>query len=53
MTATGIPGAGPRGVLRMTRVQDQLARVLDHSDADEPSGTAPDRPGLPRLGRVP
>ena len=23
----------------MTRVQDQLARVLEHSDADEPSGS--------------
>ena len=33
------PRAGPGGVLRMTWVQDQLAHVLDHSDADEPSGT--------------
>ena len=39
MTATGIPGAGPSGVLRMTWVQDQLAHVLEHSDVDEPSGT--------------
>ena len=39
MTATGISGAGPGGVLRMTRVQDQPARVLEHSDADEPSGS--------------
>jgi hypothetical protein len=39
MTATGISGAGPGGVLRMTRVQDRPARVLEHSDAGEPSGT--------------
>ena len=39
MTATGIPGAGPGGVLRMTWVQDRPARVLEHSDTDEPSGS--------------
>jgi hypothetical protein len=39
MTATSIPAAGPSGVLRMTWVRDQLAHVLDHSEADEPSGT--------------
>ncbi len=39
MTATGIPGAGPSGVLRMTWVRDQLAHILEHSDTDEPSGT--------------
>jgi hypothetical protein len=33
MTATGAPGAGLAGVLRMTRVQDWLAPVLEHSDA--------------------
>ena len=39
MAATGIPGAGLSGVLRMTLVQDQLAHVLDHCDVDEPTGT--------------
>jgi hypothetical protein len=39
MAATGIPSAGLSGVLRMTLVQDQLAHVLDHCDADEPTGT--------------
>ena len=39
MTATGISGAGPGGVLRMTRVQDRPARVLELSDAGEPSGS--------------
>jgi hypothetical protein len=39
MTATGISGAGPGGVLRMTRVQPRHARVQEHSDADEPSGS--------------
>ena len=39
MTATGIPGAGLSGVLRMTWVRDQLAHVLEHCDTDEPSGT--------------
>ena len=39
MTATGIPGARPGAVLRMTWVQDRLAHILDHSDAVKPSGT--------------
>ena len=39
MTATGIPGAGPGGVLRLTWVRDRLAHVLEHCDTDEPSGT--------------
>ena len=39
MTATGIPTAGPVGVLRLTWVRDRLAHVLEHCDTDEPSGT--------------
>jgi hypothetical protein len=31
--------AGPSGVLRMTWMTDNLAHVLAHSDADEPTGT--------------
>ena len=36
MAATG---AGLSGTLRMTLVQDQLVHVLEHCDADEPTGT--------------
>jgi hypothetical protein len=32
-------GTGLSGVLRMTWMQDGLAHVLEHCDADEPSGT--------------
>lgn len=39
MTATGIPAAGPGGVLRLTWVRDRLSHVLEHCDTDEPSGT--------------
>jgi hypothetical protein len=39
MTTTGIPAAGPGGVLRLTWVRDRLAHVLEHCDTDEPSGT--------------
>jgi hypothetical protein len=39
MAATGIPGTGLSGVLRMTLVQDRLAHVLEHCDVDEPTGT--------------
>jgi hypothetical protein len=39
MTAIAITGMGLTGVLRMTWVQDHLAHVLDHSLADETSGT--------------
>ena len=39
MTAIAITGMGLTGVLRMTWVQDNLAHVLDHSQADETSGT--------------
>ena len=39
VTATGISSAGPGGVLRMTRVQPRPARVLELSDAGEPSGS--------------
>ena len=39
-TATiGIMGTGLSGVLRMTWMQDGLAHVLEHCEADEPSGT--------------
>src|SRR5258708_12687200 len=34
---TTIPG--PSGVLRLTQVQNSLAHVLEHSNADEPTGT--------------
>jgi hypothetical protein len=36
---TAIIGIGLTGVLRMTWVHDNLAHVLDHSQADETSGT--------------
>lgn len=39
MTAIAINGTGLTGVLRLTWVQDNLAHVLDHSQADETSGT--------------
>jgi hypothetical protein len=39
MAATGIPGAGLRGVLRLTWAQDRLAHVLEHCGTDEPPGT--------------
>ena len=39
MTAIAISGMSLTGVLRMTWVQDNLAHVLDHSQADETSGT--------------
>ena len=39
MATIGISGLGLTGVLRMTWVQDQLAHVLDHSQAGETSGT--------------
>jgi hypothetical protein len=39
MTVTGIPGAALGGVLRLTWVRDRLTHVLEHCDADEPSGT--------------
>src|SRR5580693_1198135 len=39
MTAIAISGMGLTGVLRLTWVQDNLAHVLDHSQADETSGT--------------
>ena len=34
MTATGIHGVGPSGVLRMTWIQNRLGHVLEHSDVD-------------------
>ena len=39
MTAIAIAGMGLTGVLRLTWVHDNLAHVLDHSHADETSGT--------------
>jgi len=39
MTALAITGMGLTGVLRLTWVQDNLAHVLDCSQADETSGT--------------
>jgi hypothetical protein len=39
MTAIAISGMGLTGVLRLTWVQDDLAHVLEHCEADEPSGT--------------
>jgi hypothetical protein len=39
MAGGGIEGAGLRGVMRMTWVQDHLAHVLEHCQTDEPSGT--------------
>jgi hypothetical protein len=39
MTALAITGMGLTGVLRLTWVHDNLAHVLEHCQADEPSGT--------------
>jgi hypothetical protein len=39
MTVLAITGMGLTGVLRLTRVHDNLAHVLEHCEADEPSGT--------------
>jgi len=39
MTAIAISGMGLTGVLRLTWVHDNLAHVLDYSQADETSGT--------------
>lgn len=39
MTAIAITGADLTGVLRLTWPQDNLAHVLEHSQADETSGT--------------
>ena len=39
MTAIAISGMGLTGVLRLTWVHDNLAHVLEHCEADEPSGT--------------
>jgi len=39
MTAIAITGMGLTGVLRVTRVQDNLAHVLDHGHTDETLGT--------------
>jgi hypothetical protein len=38
MAGSRIEGAGLRGVMRLTRVEDHLAHVLDHCETDEPSG---------------
>jgi hypothetical protein len=39
MADISIDGAKLTGVLRLTRMSDQLAHVLAHSQADEPTGT--------------
>jgi hypothetical protein len=39
MTAVAITGTGLTGVLRLTRVYDNLAHVEDHIHTDETSGT--------------
>jgi hypothetical protein len=39
MTAIAISSMGLTGVLRLTRVQDNLAHVMEHCEIDEPSGT--------------
>jgi hypothetical protein len=39
MAGGRIEGAGLRGVMRLTWVEDHLAHVLDHCETDEPSGT--------------
>jgi hypothetical protein len=39
MTAVAITGMGLTGVLRLTRVYDNLAHVEDHIHTDETSGT--------------
>src|ERR1700745_1328581 len=38
MAGSRIEGAGLRGVMRLTWVEDHLAHVLDHGETDEPSG---------------
>ena len=38
MAGGRIEGAGLRGVMRLTWVEDHLAHVLDHCETDEPSG---------------
>jgi hypothetical protein len=39
MAGGRIEGAGLRGAMRMTWLSDHLAHVLEHCEADEPSGT--------------
>ena len=39
MADISIDGTKLTGVLRLTWMSDQLAHVLEHSQADEPSGT--------------
>ena len=39
MADTGTEGLGLTGTLRLTWVTDHLAHVLEHCEADEPSGT--------------
>jgi hypothetical protein len=38
MAGGRIEGAGLRGVMRLTRVEDHLAHVLDHGQTGEPPG---------------
>jgi hypothetical protein len=53
MTAIAISGMGLTGVLRLTWVQDNLAHVLEHSEADETSGTWTNPRVLHQLGEKP
>ncbi len=50
MTALAITGMGLTGVLRLTWVHDNLAHVLEHSQADETSGTWPNPRELHQTG---
>jgi len=52
MTALAITGMGLTGVLRLTWVRDNLAHVLDYSQADETSGTWTKARGLHLTGDV-
>jgi len=38
-TAIRISGAGLTGALRLTWIRDNLTHVIDHANADEPTGT--------------
>jgi len=38
MAGSRIEGAGLRGVMRLTWVEDHLAHVLDHGQTDKPAG---------------
>jgi hypothetical protein len=53
-TTIGITGVGLTGVVRLTWIRDNVASVLDHSHADETSGSGrhyASLPGWPRSDR--